>query len=84
MSCMTRRAKHRKINLVTGIERIVLDQEFVVGQFVNLLALLFADAPVIDHHNGYLNKVGGARLADLKAVPGFGYHTDMTKMAQEG
>ncbi len=35
-------------NLVTGIERIVLDQEFVVGQFVNLLALLFADAPVID------------------------------------
>ncbi len=38
----------------------------------------------VKDHNGYLNKVGGARLADLKAVPGFGYHTDMTKMAQEG
>ncbi len=34
-------------------------------------------------HEGYLNKLGGARLANLKAVPGYGYHVDMTKIAKE-
>ena len=34
-------------------------------------------------HDGYLDKLGGSRLAKLKSVPGFGYAADMTKMAQE-
>lgn len=34
-------------------------------------------------HEGYLNKLGGARLTNLKAVPGYGYHVDMTKIAKE-
>lgn len=34
-------------------------------------------------HEAYLNKVGGARLANLKVVPGLGYHIDMTAKAKE-
>lgn len=34
-------------------------------------------------HEDYLNKVGGARLANLKVVPGLGYHVDMTAQAKE-
>lgn len=34
-------------------------------------------------HEGYLNKLGGARLTGLRAVPGYGYHVDLATLAQE-
>lgn len=34
-------------------------------------------------HEAYLDKVGGSRLANLKVVPGLGYHIDMTAQAKE-
>ena len=33
-------------------------------------------------HRQYLDKLGGWRLIDLKTVPGYGYHVDMTKMGK--
>ena len=44
----------------------------------------FVQEWVIDtkDHEGYLNKLGGARLANLKVVPGYGYHVDMNEIAK--
>jgi glutaconate CoA-transferase subunit A len=33
-------------------------------------------------HEGYLNKLGGTRLINLKTVSGFGYHVDMAELAK--
>jgi len=37
----------------------------------------------INDHKAYLNKLGAARLIDLKIVPGYGYHVDMTALGKE-
>lgn len=34
-------------------------------------------------HEGYLNKLGGSRIVNLKAVPGYGYHVDASEIVKE-
>lgn len=37
----------------------------------------------LENHKAYLNKLGASRLIDLKIVPGYGYHVDMTDIGKK-